>query len=329
MRDLIQHAILKRWKDFGSLAPQAFRLFDSEGDGLKGLYLDRFKQFVVAHLHSSSVENNVNTSKTTELQIERLLRAEAASIANWAQVDSIYLYKHQRSQRKRVGGELIFGPAHEKVIISEHKVNYLLKPLENPSAGLFLDMRDVRADLLNIGANKRVLNLFCFTGSLGLAALLGGAKEVVQVDTSKKALSWAKENLELNSAQATGNMRFIPEDAVVLLKRELKRSKQSGSLYDVIIIDPPAFSSIGSQGAFKLEEQFEVLLSNSIALLAPQGQLIFCTNLRTLPAHKIEQRLRQLLAEHLKVAKSLRQIASPEPDFKDIHAMRGVAIELF
>lgn len=74
--------------------------------------------------------------------------------------------------------------------------------------GLFLDMQSVREYLAVSSSGFRVLNLFCFTGSLGVAALAGGAREVVQVDVSKMALTWAKENFELNSQLGTGRMVY-------------------------------------------------------------------------------------------------------------------------
>lgn len=105
------------------------------------------------------------------------------------------------------------------------------------------------------GGGVKVLNLFGYTGGATLACAQAGA-EVVHVDGSKMAIAWAKKNQEL-SGLADKPIRWILDDALLFLKREIKR----GNKYDGIVMDPPAFGRGPKGEVWKIEEQFEELMS--------------------------------------------------------------------
>lgn len=108
--------------------------------------------------------------------------------------------------------------------------------------------------LKNKDTNPKVLNLFAYTGGASLACAKAGA-EVVHVDGSKVAVSWARENAEL-SGLADKPIRWIIEDCIVFLRREVKR----GNKYDAIIMDPPAFGHGPKDELWKIEEHFIELM---------------------------------------------------------------------
>ena len=109
----------------------------------------------------------------------------------------------------------------------------------------------------------KVLNLFGYTGGATLAALSVGA-EVVHVDGSKSAITWAKNNVEA-SGLAKGKVRFIEDDARKFVMREIKR----GNKYDAIIMDPPAFGHGANNELWKIEEDFLKLLDSCLEILTP------------------------------------------------------------
>jgi len=113
-----------------------------------------------------------------------------------------------------------------------------------------------------------VLNLFAYSGLVSLFALKNNAR-VCHVDSSKPSILWAKENVELNNFQNM-NIRYILDDAIKFLKREVKR----GSKYDIIVLDPPSFGR-GTKGEiFKIEKDIVALLEFSKRLLTKKKSFI-------------------------------------------------------
>lgn len=123
--------------------------------------------------------------------------------------------------------------------------------------------------------DKKVLNLFAYTGGATIAALKEGAS-VVHVDSSKGMIEWAKENVYLNNLQDK-NVRFIVDDVVKFVKREIRR----GNKYDAIIMDPPSFGK-GSKGEiWKFERDFPILLELVNDLLVEDALFILISSYTT------------------------------------------------
>ncbi len=114
--------------------------------------------------------------------------------------------------------------------------------------------------------NPRVLNLFAYTGGASLAAKAAGA-DVVHVDSVKQVVSWARENMEVSRLD---NIRWIVDDATKYVKREVKR----GSLYQGIILDPPAYGRGPEGEKWLLEEHINEFLKLCARLLDPQGHYL-------------------------------------------------------
>ncbi len=138
-------------------------------------------------------------------------------------------------------------------------LKFLIKPTSFKHTGLFPEqlqnwewMQQVlsNTECLTPGVKHSVLNLFGYTGGATLAAAAAGA-EVTHVDASKTAVSWARENAKLSQLDGKP-IRWIVEDALVYLRREIKR----GSKYDAVIMDPPAFGHGPKDELWKFEEHF-------------------------------------------------------------------------
>jgi len=148
--------------------------------------------------------------------------------------------------------------------------------------GLFLDHRPLRQYLLQNSKDKNVLNLFCYTGSLSVAAAKGGAT-VLSMDMSKTYLDWAEENFTLNGLTPIDH-RFIQADVL----KGLKILEEKNEIFDVILLDPPSFSnSKRMEEDLDIERDHPILIRDCMRLLAPGGTLIFSTNKRKFELHSI------------------------------------------
>lgn len=164
----------------------------------------------------------------------------------------------------------------------EEGIKYVISAERGRSPGLFLDQRLNRRFIRDIAQDKRVLNLFCYTGGFSLAAALGGARDVVSVDTSRQALEWAKENFQLNELDPSP-FRFIHEDAREYLKRCVRQKRE----FDIVICDPPSFAR-SKTGIFSLEKDLESLFE--LLLSVTKEHLLFCTNLEKLTSDALLRR---------------------------------------
>jgi 23S rRNA (cytosine1962-C5)-methyltransferase len=122
------------------------------------------------------------------------------------------------------------------------------------------------------GAGRRVLNLFAYTGGATLAARSAGA-DVTHVDSVKQTVSWARDNAELSGLKDVPGgpgIRWIVDDALKFVRREVRR----GSLYDGIVLDPPAYGRGPDGEKWVLEQGLDEILELCAALLKPHGFLV-------------------------------------------------------
>lgn len=183
--------------------------------------------------------------------------------------------------------------------ICENGVRYLVDVENGQKTGFFLDQKYNRAAVGRIASGKRVLDCFTHTGSFGLNAALGGAEHVTCVDISRAAIDLAKENARRNGLE--GNMDFICEDVFDLLTR---LADQKCRDYDLIILDPPAFTKSRREVRDAARGYKEINLK-AMKLLPRGGYLATCSC-----SHFMTDELfRRVLAEAAKdAAVSLRQI---------------------
>jgi 23S rRNA (cytosine1962-C5)-methyltransferase len=193
--------------------------------------------------------------------------------------------------------------------VLEHGVRYLARPNSGLSVGLFLDMREVRAWVREVAAGRRVLNLFAYTCAFGVCATLTGAKRVLNIDLSRSALEWGRTNYTLNSCPIDP-YDFVRGDALDWLKRFARRGEQ----FDLVIVDPPSFSTSG-RGAFSVERDFPTLAEAAARVVAPGGILLAATNHAGITDRQFDQRLSAGLGAAGRVAELVRTWHEPMPDF--------------
>lgn len=162
----------------------------------------------------------------------------------------------------------------DSVVVHENGLKFLIYPENWLDTGLFLDHRNLRSTVRESCAGKRVLNLFCYTGSFSVYAAAGKASLVHSVDLSAKYLGILEDNLRLNG------LTSVPHENFRLDSREFLASAEPG-FYDIIVCDPPVFSKSRKQ-----ERDFDVLrdhpqlVRDCLKALKSDGVLYFSTNFR-------------------------------------------------
>ncbi len=209
----------------------SYQLLDS-GEGMK---LERFGAFVLSR-------------PDPEALWPKKLSAEM-----WATADAVYERKGASGAWKK---DKSFPKSWDVVYAG---LTFELRPTSFKHVGIFPEQKShwtwLEEKIKKAGRPIKVLNLFAYTGGATLSAARAGA-EVTHLDSSKVAIEWARKNAEL-SGLAQAPIRWIEDDALKFLRRELKR----GNTYDVIIMDPPAFGHGVGGALWKIERDFYELFS--------------------------------------------------------------------
>jgi 23S rRNA (cytosine1962-C5)-methyltransferase len=197
----------------------AYRLIHGAGDGLPGFACDVMGRVAVVYAYGEG--------------LRALGKQLAETIVGFAQLDGAVVKRRAKGGSEDVPQDVI-GTVEERAIVSEHGVPYEVHPLAGLNVGLFTDMREQRLGMPRYAPGQRVLNLFAYTGALGLACARAGAASVTNVDTSQGVLAWAKGNFDRSKLSA----RYEAQcgDA----RRFLTRAARDKERYDLVIVDPPS-----------------------------------------------------------------------------------------
>jgi len=166
----------------------------------------------------------------------------------------------------------------EKWVIRYGKLQFYVRPTGFKHTGLFPEQAanwDEMARLIKKRGNARVLNLFAYTGGASLACAAAGA-HVTHVDAAKGMVLWAKENREL-SGLPEGSFRFIVEDALAFVRREIRR----GSRYDGVVMDPPSYGRGPGGEVWKLENELYNLVDTCAQVLSDDPLFFFINSYTT------------------------------------------------
>lgn len=157
--------------------------------------------------------------------------------------------------------------------VKENGLKFLINLTDYLDTGLFLDHRITREMVRKESGNKRVLNLFCYTGSFSVYAAAGEAATVTSVDLSKTYLEWAKDNFSINHFKNENKFHFIHADVMQFLKMLEPNS------FDLIIIDPPTFSnSKRMKDFFEVQKDHVEIINDALNALSSNGIIYFSTN---------------------------------------------------
>ncbi|HFO0261738.1 TPA: 23S rRNA (cytosine(1962)-C(5))-methyltransferase RlmI [Serratia marcescens] len=248
------------WRDWVAQRDglDGYRLIAGESDGLPGITIDRFQNFLVLQLLSAGAE----------YQRPALLSA----LQHCYPECSIY-DRSDVAVRKKEGLPLAQGPVlgdlpPELLPITEHGMKLLVDIQQGHKTGFYLDQRDSRLAARNYSAGRRVLNCFSYTGAFAVSALMGGCAQVISVDTSQAALDIAKQNVELNRLDLN-KAEFVRDDVFQLLRNY----RAQGEKFDLIIMDPPKFVENKNQLASACRGYKDINML-ALQLLNPGGILL-------------------------------------------------------
>jgi 23S rRNA (cytosine1962-C5)-methyltransferase len=157
--------------------------------------------------------------------------------------------------------------------VEENGLKFLVNLTDYLDTGLFLDHRITREMVRKQSAGKRVLNLFCYTGSFSVYAAAGGAAAVTSVDLSKTYLKWAEDNMVINRFKDKDKYHFVHADVKQYLKTVAPGS------FDLVVMDPPTFSNSKRMKDFlDIQRDHVELLNDTLAATGKDGIVYFSTN---------------------------------------------------
>ena len=229
----------------------AYRMLNSEGDGLSGLTIDRF--------------NNMYVVSSSAFWVEAHKELLQKCIAKVLQADKVVWLSQAKPLAQDAWKEEIKFDAEGKVDILEAGVTYQVDFTNPQKTGLFLDQRENHQRIGNFAKNKKVLDLYTYTGGFALHAAKAGATMVTAVDSSAQAIELAKQNAHLNGIN---NIEFITADAREYLT--------NAADYDLVILDPPKL--VPSQKHLERAKNYYRFLHREIFKYLQSGSLLLTCN---------------------------------------------------
>lgn len=255
---------------------ECMRLVNAESDGLPAIVVERYGKYLVVQLYSSAVQGLRDA-------LYDALEAEVAPIAIYEQ----RRYKSLAGDAPRqVAAELVRGtPAPVEIEVAEDDLKFVVDVTSPLSTGLFADLREGRRAVRQWAKNRRVLNLFSYTGAISVYAQAGDAAEVCAVDVAAKAHARARRNFA-----ASGFDPEKPEHIVGDVFKVLARFVERSRTFDMVVLDPPAFASAAARGGkpWSAMRDYSELIAASLEVLVPGGLLVAASSTHKMGLHDFE-----------------------------------------
>lgn len=259
-RGLLARAI--RGRELLDLAPEttAYRLVNAEADGLPGLVVDRYGDFLVVQCLTLGIDRRKEA--LFDLLMELL---SPAGIYERSDVD----VRHKEGLPQTAGPQRGEAPPADLIVL-ENTLSFPVDVLHGHKTGFYLDQRDNRAILgrPELVGDRDVLNVFAYTGGFGVYAAHGGARRITHVDSSTAALELAERTVALNGFTRPDD-QYIAGDAFEVLRYY----REEGEQFDVIILDPPKFAHTQG-GVERATRGYKDLNWLALRLLRPGGLLM-------------------------------------------------------
>lgn len=251
---------------------EAVRIIHSEGDGFPGVTVDRLGRGFLVETHRRD--------------------ADPSPLIHWLERRfgpgaPVFLKERWSSSwRGRAGWQVAGHLCHPELVITENGVSFWIRLTAEEHIGLFLDGRPARQRVREIAGDRRVLNLFSYTGGFGVAAALGGARSTTNIDNKRSALKIAEKNYRLNRLPYD-TRTFLRDDVFRHLGRRVKGRGQ----FDLIIVDPPTVSIGAGKQRFSVKRNYVRLAAKCCTLLSEKGLLLAGINAGGVPAESFEKTL--------------------------------------
>jgi 23S rRNA (cytosine1962-C5)-methyltransferase len=282
----------------GQTPPAAMRLFTGESEGLPGVTVDRYGDFVVVQWLSAGA-----LPWRDELYDAIEATAKPRGIYEQRRVRPLAGQAPPEPATRARGDE-----APLEVIVEDGTCRFGVDVTAPLGVGLFHDMRLGWAAVAARAAERRFLNLFSYTGAFSVYAARAGAREVVAVDLAAKVHARARRNFELSGLDPA-KMEAIAGDAAKTLEKMASRGRR----FDVIVCDPPTFSH-GPAGQFNVTRDLAQLAATALPVLEPGGVLAFATNSTKVSAAELDRALGEGAAMARADLRVFQRLGLP-PDF--------------
>ncbi|MCE7564734.1 methyltransferase domain-containing protein [Aliivibrio fischeri] len=289
------------------------RLFHGRGQCFEGL-----EQITVDWLQEKESTGQLvvalfkeQTPEFVEQLVVKLNKLAETSLWKVANGTSILL---QHRYQEFAPTQVVWGEENTFPVVEESNLKYQLELKKNQNMGIFLDMRYGRKWVQTHSEGKSVLNLFAYTCGFSVAAIAGGATQVVNLDMAKASLGRGRDNHRLNQHDLS-KVKFLGHD----IFKSWGKIKKLG-LYDLIIIDPPSFQ----KGSFALTKDYQKILRRLPSLLTETGEVLACVNS---PAVSTDF-LIDGMAEEAPELKFVERLDNP-PEFSDINPESGLKVMRF
>ena len=241
----------------------AFRLFNGFTEGCPDLVIDLYAKTLVFHNYADDpVQGDSNVQESLSFIQDYPI------FSGWLRAGIVKVRNGKSSEEKR--GKLLFGENPDRKI-KEHDIWYSIDLTINRDASFYLDTRNLRKWLLTNSAEKSVLNAFAYTGSLGVAAMAGGASRVVQLDRSRQFLNLGKTSYTLNGFPIHKG-DFITGDFFT----QISKFKRTGETFDCVVVDPPFFSTTPRGKVDQVNESARLI--NKVRPLINDGGYLIAVN---------------------------------------------------
>ena len=289
---LLARAVARRQPLHETTETNAIRLVHGAADGFPGLTVDRLGEVLLVEQHRLAVEP------------APLLQALAERFGP----DTPLFLKERwsRERDKQAGGQRGGAPHPPDFEITEDGLRFGVQLCRGEHIGFFLDARSARACVRALAEGRRVLNLFAYTGSLGVAAAAGGARATTNVDLMRSALDLGRENYRRNG---------LPQDSRTFLRNDvfqhLAHAARGRGRYDLVIVDPPPAARCRGHRVFRAHEDYPELVARALRVLAADGLLLAGHNLWDLDSEGFATLLRDGAALAEREVAAIEAVAPP------------------
>ena len=286
-----------------------FRLVHSEGDNLPGLIVDIYGKTAVIQAQTEGMALNI---KAIALALEAIPELKLEAIYNKSSEAM------QRMGKDAVDDGYLLGEKSDDIVL-ENDSKFLIDWEEGQKTGFFLDQRNNRDLVKKFAKDRTVLNAFCYTGGFSVTALHGGAKQVVSVDSSKKAITICEKNIELNGFSTEKNPNIV-EDAKIYLQNMPENQ------YDMIILDPPAFAK-NHKSLHRGLQGYKFINKEAIKKIKPGGLLFTFSCSQAVDKAQFQSIVMAAAIETGRKMKILYQLSQPEDHPINIYHPEGAYLK--
>ncbi len=275
-----------------------YRLVHAETDMFPGLIIDRYNDTFVFQIHTAGMEQ---------------FRAEIVNALKKVFSPRIIVERSDIEFRKSEGLKdmpitVHLGNVDEPVTFQENGHTFQADVMHGQKTGFFLDQRDARAEVGRLSANKRVLNLFSYTGAFSVYAAKNNASQVTSIDISKPALEQAKQNFSLNNVDPKDTKKYAFEDHDIF--EIIGQTELPHGPYDLIICDPPALAKTEAHVP-SASKAYMMLNQNCFTHLQKGGILVTSSCSGRITQEAFRDILRIAAGRAHKQVKLLKWIAQP------------------